>query len=195
MFWSTPWLARRVPLRGVPSSLTSSRRRLVLSNRGRYRSSCARLSVRVTGLGSDLPDPGRVGAVELAGVAVASAPGTHLPELKEIGFTASRCLLDVQRISHDPAEGAALAALTHPAIRMPYRIQPAVQRRVPGHHGAHQVLALPMARRGHLRQPPGPSQSHPVKLSAQLLCQLPLSRTAEFPAATVASLFAPTPTG
>ncbi len=42
---------------------------------------------------------------------------SHLPELKEIGFTASRRLLDVQRISHDPAEGAAsLAALTHPVI-------------------------------------------------------------------------------
>jgi hypothetical protein len=42
---------------------------------------------------------------------------SHLPELKEIGFTASRRLLDVQRISHDPAEGAAvLAALTAPAI-------------------------------------------------------------------------------
>jgi hypothetical protein len=40
---------------------------------------------------------------------------SHLPELKEIGFTASRRLLDVQRISHDPAEGlAALAALTGP---------------------------------------------------------------------------------
>jgi hypothetical protein len=42
---------------------------------------------------------------------------SHLPELKEIGFTASRRLLDVQRISHDPAEGAAvLAALTQPVI-------------------------------------------------------------------------------
>jgi hypothetical protein len=42
---------------------------------------------------------------------------SHLPELKEIGFTASRRLLDVQRISHDPADGAAaLAALTEPAI-------------------------------------------------------------------------------
>jgi hypothetical protein len=42
---------------------------------------------------------------------------SHLPELKEIGFTASRRLLDVQRISHDPAEGAAaLAALTRPVI-------------------------------------------------------------------------------
>jgi hypothetical protein len=42
---------------------------------------------------------------------------SHLPELKEIGFTASRRLLDVQRISHDPADGAAaLAALTQPAI-------------------------------------------------------------------------------
>jgi hypothetical protein len=40
---------------------------------------------------------------------------SHLPELKEIGFTASRRLLDVQRISHDPADGAAaLAALTNP---------------------------------------------------------------------------------
>jgi len=34
---------------------------------------------------------------------------SHLPQLKEIGFTASRRLLDVQRISHDPAEGAAAA--------------------------------------------------------------------------------------
>jgi hypothetical protein len=40
---------------------------------------------------------------------------SHLPELKEIGFTASRRLLQVQRISHDPADGAAaLAALTQP---------------------------------------------------------------------------------
>jgi len=42
---------------------------------------------------------------------------SHLPELKEIGFTASRRLPDVQRISHDPAEGAtALAALSNPVI-------------------------------------------------------------------------------
>jgi hypothetical protein len=42
---------------------------------------------------------------------------SHLPELKEIGFTASRRLLDVQRISHDPADGATtLAALTQPVI-------------------------------------------------------------------------------
>jgi hypothetical protein len=42
---------------------------------------------------------------------------SHLPELKEIGFTANRRLLDVQRISHDPAEGAAvLSALTQPVI-------------------------------------------------------------------------------
>ena len=42
---------------------------------------------------------------------------SHLPELKEIGFTASRRLLDVQRISHDPADGAAtVTALTSPVI-------------------------------------------------------------------------------
>ena len=42
---------------------------------------------------------------------------SHLPELKEIGFTASRRLLGVQRISHDPADGAAaLGALTQPVI-------------------------------------------------------------------------------
>jgi hypothetical protein len=41
---------------------------------------------------------------------------SHLPELKEIGFTANRRLLGAQRISHDPAEGAAvLAALGSPA--------------------------------------------------------------------------------
>jgi hypothetical protein len=42
---------------------------------------------------------------------------SHLPELKEIGFTAAGRLLQVQRISHDLAEGAAaLAALTQPVI-------------------------------------------------------------------------------
>ena len=42
---------------------------------------------------------------------------SHLPELKEIGFTASRRLLDAERISHDPADGAAaLAVLTNPVI-------------------------------------------------------------------------------
>jgi len=42
---------------------------------------------------------------------------SHLPELKEIGFTASRRLPGIQRISHDPADGAAvLAALTQPVI-------------------------------------------------------------------------------
>jgi hypothetical protein len=40
---------------------------------------------------------------------------SHLPELRQIGFTASRRLLDVQRISHDPADGAtALNALSNP---------------------------------------------------------------------------------
>jgi hypothetical protein len=44
---------------------------------------------------------------------------SHLPELRQIGFTANRRLLDVQRISHDPADGAAaLAALTHPVISL-----------------------------------------------------------------------------
>ena len=42
---------------------------------------------------------------------------SHLPELKEIGFTASRRLLGVQRISHDRSYGAAaLTALSNPAI-------------------------------------------------------------------------------
>jgi len=42
---------------------------------------------------------------------------SDLPELKEIGFTASRRPLDAQRISHDPADGAAaLAGLTQPVI-------------------------------------------------------------------------------
>ena len=58
---------------------------------------------------------------------------THLPELKEIGFTASRRLLDVQRISHDPAEGPPPCALTSrssarpapapPGCRSPPRVQ------------------------------------------------------------------------
>ncbi|MGH7735604.1 MAG: hypothetical protein ACREOE_18400, partial [Gemmatimonadales bacterium] len=40
---------------------------------------------------------------------------SHLPELKETGFTANRRLPGAQRISHDPAEGAALlAALASP---------------------------------------------------------------------------------
>jgi hypothetical protein len=40
----------------------------------------------------------------------------NLPQLKETGFSANRRLLRVQRISHDPADGAAaLTALTSPA--------------------------------------------------------------------------------
>ena len=42
---------------------------------------------------------------------------TNLPALAEVGFTANRRLLDVECISHDPADGAAaLAALTGPVI-------------------------------------------------------------------------------
>jgi hypothetical protein len=41
----------------------------------------------------------------------------HLPTLREIGFSANRRLLGVQRLSHDPAEGIeALAAITDPVI-------------------------------------------------------------------------------
>jgi hypothetical protein len=40
---------------------------------------------------------------------------TNLPALREIGFSANRRLLRVQRLSHDPADGAdALAAITEP---------------------------------------------------------------------------------
>lgn len=40
---------------------------------------------------------------------------THLPALCEIGFTANRRLLDVQRLSHDPSRGReVLAAVTDP---------------------------------------------------------------------------------
>jgi hypothetical protein len=39
----------------------------------------------------------------------------NLPALREVGFSANRRLLGVQRISHDPAAGAdAFAAVTHP---------------------------------------------------------------------------------
>ena len=42
---------------------------------------------------------------------------THLPALQQVGYTANRRLLDVQRLSHDPATGlAALTALTQPVI-------------------------------------------------------------------------------
>ncbi len=42
---------------------------------------------------------------------------TNLPALAEVGYTASRRLLDAECISHDPADGAAaLAALTGPVI-------------------------------------------------------------------------------
>lgn len=41
---------------------------------------------------------------------------TNLPALREIGFSANRRLLDVQRLSHDPADGTtALTAVTDPA--------------------------------------------------------------------------------
>jgi hypothetical protein len=42
---------------------------------------------------------------------------SNLPALRQVGFTANRRLLDVQRISHDPADGAAaLAAITDPIV-------------------------------------------------------------------------------
>ena len=42
---------------------------------------------------------------------------TNLPALREIGFSANRRLLDVQRLSHDPADGTTtLAAITDPVI-------------------------------------------------------------------------------
>jgi hypothetical protein len=42
---------------------------------------------------------------------------SNLPALRQVGFTANRRLLDVQRISHDPADGAAaLAAINDPVI-------------------------------------------------------------------------------
>jgi len=48
---------------------------------------------------------------------------TNLPALAEVGFTANRRLLDVECISHDPADGAAaLAALTDPVTTTGTRI-------------------------------------------------------------------------
>jgi hypothetical protein len=42
---------------------------------------------------------------------------TNLPALRQIGFSANRRLLDVQRLSHAPADGhAALAAITAPTV-------------------------------------------------------------------------------
>lgn len=42
---------------------------------------------------------------------------TNLPALRQIGFSANRRLLDVQRLSHDPADGTTtLTALTNPVI-------------------------------------------------------------------------------
>ncbi len=42
---------------------------------------------------------------------------TNLPALRKIGFSANRRLLDVQRLSHDPADGTtALTAITDPVL-------------------------------------------------------------------------------
>lgn len=42
---------------------------------------------------------------------------TNLPALRQLGFSANRRLLDVQRLSHDPADGSTtLTALTDPVI-------------------------------------------------------------------------------
>jgi hypothetical protein len=42
---------------------------------------------------------------------------SNLPALRQVGFTANRRLLDVQKISHDPADGAAaITAITAPVI-------------------------------------------------------------------------------
>lgn len=45
---------------------------------------------------------------------------THLPALREIGFCANRRLLGVQRLSHDPAAGAAAFAAVHDPIVEPH---------------------------------------------------------------------------
>src|SRR5215212_3072189 len=53
---------------------------------------------------------------------------TNLPALRRMGFSANRRLLDVQRLSHDPADGAdALAAISNPVITE-------TGQRVPGMH-------------------------------------------------------------
>ena len=42
---------------------------------------------------------------------------TNLPALRAVGFAASRRLLDVQKLSHDPADGqAAICQITAPLI-------------------------------------------------------------------------------
>ena len=51
---------------------------------------------------------------------------TNLPALREIGFSANRRLLDVQRLSHDPADGTtALTAITDPSTPTPVNAWPA----------------------------------------------------------------------
>ena len=80
---------------------------------------------------------------------------TNLPALRQIGFTANRRLLRVQRLSHDPTDGAdALAAITDPVTTDtgPARARAAVHR--PPRPGA----AL-----GAVRVPPAAPRLHPPR--------------------------------
>jgi hypothetical protein len=72
---------------------------------------------------------------------------TNLPALREIGFSANRRLLRVQRLSHDPITGAdALTAITSPATT-------ATGTRVPGlrftEHRSHALLSALLVFRCH----------------------------------------------
>ena len=70
---------------------------------------------------------------------------THLPALREIGFTANRRLLRVQIISHDPITGIqALHTITDPVITATGTRVPGLR---PGQQRSHALLAaLPVFR-------------------------------------------------
>jgi hypothetical protein len=88
---------------------------------------------------------------------------THLPALREIGFSANRRLLDVQRLGHDPITStAALAAVTDP-------VTTATGTRVPGlplgHPRSHALLTAVLMFR---LQPDGFTNRDLRALTAQL---------------------------
>jgi hypothetical protein len=88
---------------------------------------------------------------------------THLPALREIGFTANRRLLDVQRLGHDPIKSsAALAAVTDP-------VTTPTGTRIPGlplgHQRSHALLTALLTFR---LQPHGFTNRDLRALTAQL---------------------------
>ena len=88
----------------------------------------------------------------------------NLPALRQVGFTANRRLLSVQKISHDPAAGAAaITAITRPITTPPRdpRPRPALHRRTRPGPALGPVRLQAAAQRIHQPRTPRPPRAAP----------------------------------